>query len=239
MRPHHRHCQPYLPVDPVRTGCTPYGCYLIFVLNLGTIVPNMSTQPRQFLFGQTRGALLAVLYGHADESFYLRQLIRTVGTGHGALQRELKQLTGMGLVLRKVQGNQILYRANPQSPIFPEIKSLVAKTVGVHDALRSGLSRLESRIQIAFVYGSVARQEERAESDVDLMIVGSVSFRDVVSALRPAQETLGREINPNVFPLHEFRSKLEEGNHFLRDVMKQKKLFVLGSEHELAKLVAK
>ena len=85
------------------------------------------------LFGQTRSALLAMLYGHADQSFYLRQLVRAVGAGHGALQRELKHLTELGLILRTVQGNQVLYRANSQSPIFSEIKSMISKTVGIHD----------------------------------------------------------------------------------------------------------
>ncbi len=191
------------------------------------------------LFGHTRSALLALLYGHAEESFYLRQLIRTVGAGHGALQRELKHLTDMGLIVRRVQGNQVLYRANAQSPIFKEIKSLITKTVGIHDAIRSALAPLEAEIQVAFVYGSVARQKERASSDVDLMVLGSAPFGEVVSALGPAQRVLGREINPTVFPISEFRSKLAAGNHFLRSVMKDKKLFVLGSEHELAKLAAK
>lgn len=191
------------------------------------------------LFSQTRNALLALLYGHTDESFYQRQLIRTVGAGHGAIQRELKQLTDMGLIVRKMQGNQVLYQANTKSPIFAEIKSLITKTGGVHDAIRAALAPLESQIEVAFVFGSVARQEERAGSDVDLMILGDVSFSDVVAALAPAQKTLAREINPNVFSVPEFRPKLAAGNHFLRSVMKEKKLFVLGSEHELKKLAAK
>ena len=151
------------------------------------------------LFGQTRSALLGILYGHADQSFYLRQLVREVGAGHGALQRELKHLTDMGLIVRTVQGNQVLYQANSQSPIFSEIKSLITKTVGIHDVIRSALASLGSEIQIAFVYGSVARQMERANSDVDLMVLGNAPFSDVVSALGPAQRALGREINPNCF----------------------------------------
>src|SRR5450755_884514 len=162
------------------------------------------------LFGQTRSALLAMLYGHADQSFYLRQLVRAVGAGHGALQRELKHLTEMGLIVRTVQGNQVLYRANSQSPIFSEIKSLISKTVGIHDVIRSALASLGAEIQIAFVYGSVARQKE-----------------------------LGGEINPAVFPASEFRSKLAAGNHFLHSVMKEKRLFVLGTDNELAKLASK
>ena len=191
------------------------------------------------LFGRTRSALLALLYGHADQSFYLRQLVRAVGAGHGALQRELKHLTDMGLVVRRVQGNQVLYQANSQSPIFLEIKSLITKSVGTHDAIRSALVSLGSEIQIAFVYGSVASQKERANSDVDLMVLGNAPFSEVVSALGPAQRMLAREINPTVFPVSEFRSKLAAGNHFLRSVMREKKLFVLGTEDELAKLASK
>jgi predicted nucleotidyltransferase len=191
------------------------------------------------LFGHTRSALLAMLYGHAGQSFHMRQLVRAVGAGHGALQRELKHLTDMGLIVRRAQGNQVLYQANSQSPIFSEIRSLITKTVGTHDVLRSALVSLGSEIQIAFVYGSVASQKERAGSDVDLMVLGNVAFSEVVSALSPAQRVLGSEINPTVFPVSEFRSKLAAGNHFLRSVMKEKKLFVLGTENELAKLASK
>jgi uncharacterized protein len=191
------------------------------------------------LFGHTRSALLAMLYGHVDQSFYVRQLVRAIGAGHGALQRELKYLTEMGLVLRRNQGNQVLYQANSQSPIFSEIKGLITKTVGIHDVIRSALASLGPEIQIVFVYGSVARQKERANSDVDLMVLGDASFSEVVSALGPAQKALGREINPTVFPASEFRSKLAAGNHFLRSVMKEKRLFVLGTENELTKLASK
>jgi predicted nucleotidyltransferase len=111
--------------------------------------------------------------------------------------------------------------------------------VGIHDAIRSALVSLGAEIQIAFVYGSVARQKERANSDVDLMVLGNARFSDVVSALGPAQRVLGREINPTVFPVSEFRSKLAAGNHFLRSVLKEKRLFVLGTENELAKLASK
>jgi predicted nucleotidyltransferase len=194
--------------------------------------------PGRNLFGQTRSALLAMLYGHADQSFYLRQIVRAVGAGHGAVQRELKHLTDMGLLVRSTQGNQVLYQANSQSPIFSEIKSLIAKTVGIHDAIRSALAALASEIQIAFVYGSVARQEERANSDVDLMVLGSAAFSEIVSALASMQRMLAREINPTVFPVAEFQSKLRAGNHFLRSVMREKKIFLLGTEDELARLAS-
>ncbi|HZZ16644.1 MAG TPA: nucleotidyltransferase domain-containing protein [Candidatus Sulfotelmatobacter sp.] len=191
------------------------------------------------LFGRTRSALLAILYGHAGESFYLRQLARFLGNGHGAVQRELLQLTEMGLVVRTTQGNQVLYRANARSPVFNELKSLIAKTVGIHDTLRSVLATLGSKVDIAFVYGSVARQDEQPNSDVDVMVLGDASFGDVMTALSPAQKTLGREVNPSVFSTREFRTKVAAGNHFLKKVLSEKKLFVIGTQDELAKLAAK
>jgi predicted nucleotidyltransferase len=145
----------------------------------------------------------------------------------------------MGLIIRTPQGNQVLYRANPQSPVFTEIKSLIAKTVGVHDALRFALRSLTDQIQFAFVYGSVASQTEKADSDIDLMVLGHVSFHDVVAVLSSAQRIVNREINPTVFSIPEFQSKYASGNHFLRSIMKGPKLFVIGSEHDLTKLVAK
>ncbi len=196
-------------------------------------------QTNRGLFGHTRSALLATLYGHSEEWFHLRQLARLAGAGYGAVQRELKSLTEMGLVLRRSHGNQVLYCANHESPIFAEIRSLVAKTVGIHNILHSALTRFGSQIKIAFVYGSVARQQERPGSDVDLMILGEVDFGDLIGALGEAQQLAGREINPTVFPLPEFRSKLAKRNHFLETVMKDKKLFIVGNEHELGELAAR
>ena len=191
------------------------------------------------LFGRTRSALLALLYGHTDESFHLRQLFRAVDGGVGAVQRELVQLTAMGLVLRTTRGNQVLYQANPRSPIFAELSGLIAKTSGIHNTLRSALAALGDTVQIAFVYGSVARQQERANSDVDLMVIGDASFGDVVSALSSAQKSIGREINPTVLSAREFRSKVKAGNHFLKSVLREKVLFVIGTPNELAELAAK
>jgi hypothetical protein len=194
--------------------------------------------PVRGLFGRTRSALLALLYGRAEQAFYLRQLDRELGVGYGALQRELKHLSDLGLIERSAQGNQVLYRANAQSPIFPELKSLVAKTVGIRETLSAALSTLESKVDVAFIYGSVARQEELANSDIDLMVVGSASFGEVVSALGPAQRASGREINPTVYPASEFREKLSGGNNFLRTVTGEKKIFVIGTQHEFAELVS-
>lgn len=186
------------------------------------------------LFGRTRGAVLAVLFGHVGESYYLRQLARMTGIAVGPVQRELRQLVDAGLVTRKTLGTHTLFSANTASPVFAEMKSLVAKTVGIHDVLLVALRPLEEKINLAFVYGSVARSRETQQSDIDLMIVGSVHFADVVEQIADAQKTLHREINPTVYTVGEFKSKAR-GN-FLKTVIGEKKQFLIGDENVLREL---
>lgn len=203
------------------------------------MVPNMGTQASMLskvLFGQTRRSVLALLFGHADEQFYLREIARRGGTGIGATQRELGQLTEAGLISRVRRGHQIYYQANRKNPIFSELKSILVKTSGVRGILLEGLTSLEDRIKLAFVFGSIARGEEKASSDVDLMVVGEVSFTDVVSALGQIEAKLGREVNPTVYGPREFREKLAAKNHFLSTIAKEKKLFVIGDEREFRRL---
>lgn len=189
------------------------------------------------LFGRTRQALLAKLYGHPDEAFYVRQLIRAVRGGLGAVQRELKELTQAGIIQRQVRGRQVYYQANSQCPIYAELRGIVLKTAGAADVLRSHLQSLAEHIRVAFVYGSVARGEEGRGSDIDLMVIGDASFGDVVTALGPAQNALGREINPTVYSADEFHKKAAAKHHFVTTVIKGRKLFVLGEERELTRLV--
>jgi predicted nucleotidyltransferase len=186
------------------------------------------------LFGRTRGAVLAVLYGHVGESFYLRQLARRTEIALGPVQREIQQLVNAGLVKKTTLGKQTLYTANEASPVFAEIKSLVTKTTGMHDILVAALSSLRRKINVAFVYGSVARSSETEKSDVDLMIVGNIDFGTVVERLADAQKTLNREINPTVYSVRDFTSKMQ-GN-FLRTVLAEKKLFLIGDENVLREL---
>ena len=178
--------------------------------------------------------MLALLYGHVGESFYLRQLARRTEITLGPVQREIRQLVEAGLVKKEALGKQTLYRANQDSPVFAEIKSLVAKTVGMHDVLAAALSPLRRKINLAFVYGSVARASETERSDVDLMIVGSVDFGTVVERLADAQKTLNREINPTVYSVREFANKVR--GHFLKTVLAEKKLFLIGDENVLRDL---
>lgn len=191
------------------------------------------------LFGKTRQALLAQLYSHPDEAFYVRQIIRAVRGGLGAVQRELKELTQAGIIQRQVRGRQVYYQANSQCPIYAELRGIVLKTAGAADVLRSHLQSLVEHIRVAFAYGSVARGEEGRGSDIDLMVIGEASFGDVVTALGPAQDALGREINPTVYSTDEFRKKVAAKHHFVTTVIKGPKLFVLGEERELTRLVKK
>lgn len=169
----------------------------------GTIVPEMSTAPykediSQTLFGKTRRAVLSLLYSHVDEAFYLRQIVRVAGVGLGAVQRELKLLSDAGIIQRIVRGRQVYYQANPQCPVFGELKALVIKTVGIAAIVQAALAPLADRIRIAGIYGSIARSEEHRGSDVDLSVVGKVTFAEIVSALDQAQKTINREIATNV-----------------------------------------
>lgn len=188
------------------------------------------------LFGQIRGGVLALLYGRADEAFYVRQIARHLGASVGAVQRELEKLAQIRLITRRSSGNQVFYQVNQQSPVFSDMRSLVNKTVGVFNFLRAALEPLAERILAAFVYGSVAREEEMAQSDIDLMIVGEVELDEILSRLSKLEGSLGRPTNPTVYSAKEFKQKIASGNHFLNAVMKDKKVFLMGSEHELRKV---
>lgn len=188
------------------------------------------------LFSKNRQAVLGLLYGHPDEQFYLRQIVRAAGGGVGAIQRELRELTAAGIVRRLERGRQVYFQANHDCPVFEELRAVVRKTAGTAAVLRGALAALGEAVQLAFVFGSVAAGSERQASDLDLLVVGTASFADVVGALSTAQTQLRREINPAVYPPTEFRSKLAAGHHFLRSVLAGPKVFVIGGERELAEL---
>lgn len=192
------------------------------------------------LFGSgLRAKLLSWLFSHADERFFVRQLESILGVDIANLSRELARLAALGILTCESQGREKFYQANPRCAIFPELQGLVLKTAAVADVLKTALSPLAGRIDLAFVFGSVAGKEARADSDVDLMVVGDASFREVVSALADAQKQLAREVNPAVYDPAEFRKKAAKGHHFIRAVVDGPKLFVIGDDRELAGLVGK
>jgi predicted nucleotidyltransferase len=189
------------------------------------------------LFGKARGAILALLYGHPDQSFYYRQITRQVnGISIGTVQRELDTLSQLGLIGRSTVGNQVFYQANRNHPVFQDLRVLVAKTVGAFHVLRLALAPLAKRITLAFVYGSLARQEEKADSDIDLIIVGKVTLEEILTKLADCEQSLGRPVNPTIYSVAEFKSKLTSGNHFVNSIVRSEKVFLIGGEDELRKV---
>ena len=188
------------------------------------------------LFSRGRRELLGLLFSNAEKSFYLRQIVRVLGIGQGVVQRELSRLSDAGLIIRTRVGSQVHYQANRESPVFNELKSLMVKTAGVSEVLREGLSAVADQIDVAFVFGSFARSEERGQSDVDLMVLGKVSFGEVISALQPAQKRIGREVNPSVFSAEEYRARRKSKDRFVQTVLNAPKLFLIGGELELKRL---
>lgn len=198
----------------------------------------MAPGPGAVLFGRTRRRVLGWLFGHADQAFYLREIVRRTGAAQGAVQRELSALTRAGLIRRTMRGRQVYFEANREAPVFAELQGLILKTVGVVDVVRDALAPVARRIVAALVFGSAARGDLRSDSDIDLLVIGDVPFAAVVDALSTAQARLGRDVNPTVYPLSEFRAKIRGRHHFLTTVLAEPRVFIIGSQHELERLGA-
>lgn len=188
------------------------------------------------LFSDYRRRVLGLLLLHPDTSYHVRELARLTGTSAGTLHKELTRLTAGGVLRRQEVGNQVRYSADRDCPVFEELASILRKTSGLTDVLAEALSSVEKDLVLAFVFGSVARGEQQSGSDVDVMLVGDLGFADAVQVLHPVQATLQREINPVVYSLKEFRRRAASDDSFVREILAQPKLFVVGNENELGKL---
>ena len=186
------------------------------------------------LFPAVRQRVLAVLFGSPDRSFYANELIALARSGSGAVQRELASLLAAGLITVRDQGNQKHYQANAASPVFAELRGLVLKTVGLADVLRAALAPLAGQITMAFVYGSVARREDTAASDVDVLIVSdALGYAEVFGALESAAQTLGRTINPTLYTRAELARRRAQDNAFVTRVLDQPRIWLMGDEEVL------
>lgn len=206
---------------------------------MSTIVLKLSTgltSGGDLLFGQTRGRVLALLYGASEESFFIRQIARQVETSVGTVSRELNLLADAGLIKRSAVGSRVFCQANQEHPDFPELRALVAKTTGVFQLLKTALAPLSPRIKLAFVYGSVARGEDKAASDIDLMVIGAISLDDVLDAVGSLEKQLRRPVNPTIYSPKELKARRRSGNHFLQSLKDSKKMFLIGSEDEFRKV---
>jgi len=171
------------------------------------------------LFGKTRQAVLAQLFSFPEDRIYLRELARRTGISTGSLQSELNQLVAADLVRRQNDGNRVIYAANISSPVFEELRSLILKTAGLPEQIRSALLPLQARIKLALIYGSIAKGNASAGSDVDVLVVGNPSLQDLVAALQPVERLIGREINTRLFDEAEFAKRKQDGERFISGVL--------------------
>jgi len=186
------------------------------------------------LFSNVQQRVLALIFGRPERSFYTSEIVRTVRSGTGAVQRELSRLERSGLVSVERIGNQKHYRANRQSPIFEELQSLVLKTVGLAEPLRMSLEPYSDKIKTAFVYGSVAKGVDTAKSDIDLMVIGEdLAYTDLYEGLQRAEDALARQVSPNFLSPEEWRRKLAQKTPFITRISAQPKIFIFGSEDDL------
>ncbi|OFZ88342.1 MAG: hypothetical protein A2V78_00795 [Betaproteobacteria bacterium RBG_16_64_18] len=188
------------------------------------------------LFGKGRRNVLAALFRNPGEPMYLREIIAAVGMGSGHVQRELENLTHAGLVLREERARQVYYRPDPKAPVFEELRAMVFKTFGVADILRKALLPLAAKIRLAFIHGSVAREEDTAGSDIDVIIVGSISLMEVAKPLARAEALLKRRVSTTIYTQAEFAGRVRSRQHFIGRVLERPKIFLIGDEHVLGKL---
>ena len=190
----------------------------------------------EMLFSKTKRQILALLYGNPDRSYYANEIVRTAGTGIGAVQRELEKSATAGLVTVKRIGNQKHYQANRESPIFEELRGIVTKTFGIADMLRDALTPFIERIRTAFIYGPAAREMDVPGGNVDVMIISDgLTYSELSPALEKAESFVKRKINPTLYSNNEFRRKLKKNDAFLTRVLEQPKIFMIGTENDLPK----
>ena len=180
------------------------------------------------LFGKTRRAVLAKLFLDFQREFRLRELARLTGISSGTVQHELRKLAAAGLVRRTERNDLVLYRANADSPIFAELRAIVEKTSGIEDLLRQTLEPASASIRLALIYGSIAKGTDRARSDLDLLVVGAMSFGELVTLLQPAEAKIGREISPRLFSEKDFRRRLRNRDRFLTSIVQGPTIALMG-----------
>jgi predicted nucleotidyltransferase len=187
------------------------------------------------LFSKVQQRVLGLIFAHPDRSFYTSEIIRTVNSGTGAVERELSRLQRSGLVSVEHIGNQKHYRANRHSSIFEELQGLILKTVALKEPLKEALEPYADKIKTAFIYGSVAKGIDTAQSDIDLMVIGDdLNYSDLYTTLQQAEDRLLRKINPTFLSTHDWRHRSSQEGSFARRLGAGRKMFVIGSEHDLA-----
>lgn len=206
----------------------------MIIPNMGTISKHTSSGLAGALFSPVQQKVLAFLFGQPGRRFQSAELIRLAGSGTGAVHRQLRRLEAAGWVTVSRFGNQKHYQANEACPAFDELRGLIAKTVGLVEPIRTALEPLSEDISLAFIYGSIAKGEEKAESDIDLLILSAtLGLADVYTALQQAESVLGRPVNPNIMTLEDWKRRRQVPDSFAARIASQPHLFVLGGERDL------
>ncbi len=196
-----------------------------------TRTPNLGDA----LFTKVQQRVLGIIFGNPNRTFYANEIIRLAGSGTGAVQRELAKLQAAGLVVVERIGNQKHFRANKNAPVFEELRSLVFKTSGLADVVRAVLAPIAPQIHVAFVFGSIAKNEAATSSDIDLMLISdTLAYPDIFAALEAAAQRLGRAVNPTIYTRSEFAKRVKRGNAFISKVLAQPKIWLIGSDDALA-----
>ena len=187
------------------------------------------------LSSRVRSEIFRLLFGLSDRQLYIREMERRTGLSVATVRQELQKLLRMQLVEAQRSGNRLYYRANKSHPLYTDIRNIVLKTSGMVDIIRDALDKRD--VKIAFVFGSVASNQEGATSDVDLMVIGDVGLRTLSGWLSGVSEQIGREINPHVINENEFIRRRRSHDHFLTRVLDSEKLFIKGSAYDLEAMV--
>jgi predicted nucleotidyltransferase len=191
------------------------------------------------LLTPTKQAILAAILLQPDKRWYFRELARHLQVRPSNIQRELAAFTEARLIKRHQEENRVYYQADRECPIFEELEQILIKTVGIVEVLQELLRPVQRKIDVAFIYGSIASGEARADSDVDVMVIGSVGLAEIAKLFQGIERRLGRQVNPTVYTAVEFRRKVHERSHFIRSVLASRLLFVQGSQNDLERLAQK
>lgn len=193
--------------------------------------------PLSELFGsRARAEVLRVLFGISHNEVYLNEIVRRTGLAQQGIDEQLRLFGALGLVKSRVDGNRRYYQANHEHPLFPSLRDIVLKTSGLCDVLAAALT--SPKIEVAFVFGSIARREERADSDIDIMVVGEVGRREMAPQMSPLSGMLCREVNSHFYTRGEIARRVQTDDQFLLRVLESPKLFVVGDEAVLGRIVA-
>jgi predicted nucleotidyltransferase len=185
------------------------------------------------LFPSVRKRILAATLLEPEKWWYLTELASQLGTAPSSLQRELGALTESGLLEYRQDGRRTYYKANTGSPVFHELHQLFSKTAGIIPSLQAEFMQFSNKVTWAFVYGSIAREQEQPHSDVDLMVVGSISTADLVPTLKRLEQSFQREVNVTRYSVKEFNQKIRNKDHFLLSVLREKLVMIKGTQDEL------